>query len=190
MRRALAPALIAALASVLVACGSDDAGPKADASSATVGQTASSSAAASASASAAESPDQPTPLDLSGPELAGFTADDQAIACLFDSLGDAPAVRCDVLENTWSTPEKPTDCQGDWGLAAGLTAGAAGELLCVSDTVVGIPKETDGSRELPAGTLARYGQLACLIQDTGVSCYDTASGEHSLFVSMHTYEVI
>lgn len=138
-----------------------------------------------------EEPAQPDVVDLSGKKLAGFTAQDGAIACLFDAYSANDAVRCDVLDNSWTPPPAPADCQGDWGLAVGLTAdGSPGTFLCVSDTVVGIRGQTDGRRELPANTLAVYGALACLVQENGVSCYDTTSGEHSIFVTPFTYEVI
>ncbi|MCB0905612.1 MAG: hypothetical protein KDB63_00645 [Nocardioidaceae bacterium] len=153
------------------------------------------------SSSAAPSPDEtttpsdepalPDVVELSGKQMAGFTAQDGAIACLFDSYSAAEAVRCDVLENSWTPPSAPADCQGDWGLAVGLTAdGSPGTFLCVSDTVVGIRGQTDGRRELPANTLVAYRDLACLVQENGVSCYDTTSGEHSIFVTPLTYEVI
>ncbi len=141
--------------------------------------------------SPSEEPAQPDVVDLSGRDLAGFTAQQGAIACLFDRYSGAEAVRCDVLDNSWTPPPAPADCQGDWGLAVGLTAdGSPGTFLCVSDTVVGIRGQTDGRRELPANTLAVYGDLACLVQENGVSCYDTTSGEHSIFVTPLTYEVI
>ena len=54
----------------------------------------------------------------------------------------------------------------------------------------GSPHATDGSNELAAGTLASFDVLACLVQPNGVSCYDTSSGEHSIFVTPLTYEVI
>lgn len=148
--------------------------------------------AASSRATPEPTPDAaPEVLNLTGRDLAGFTALDGQIACLFDGGSGADAVRCDVLENSWTPPPKPQDCQGDWGLAVGLTAdGSPGTFLCISDTVVGIRGSTDGRRELPADTLAVYGVLACLVQDNGVSCYDTTSGEHSVFVTPLTYEVI
>lgn len=131
------------------------------------------------------------PLDLSGRDLAGFTAQDGAIACLFDRMTGVPAVRCDVPENGWVPPAKPRRCRLDWGQAVGLTAdGSAGRFLCVGDTVVGITGATDGGNELAPGTLASYDTLACLVQPDGVSCYDTASGQHSIFVTPFTYEVI
>lgn len=132
-----------------------------------------------------------TALDLSQQDPAGFTAQGRSVACLFSTVRDVASVRCDVLGATWSTPQKPPDCRGDWGISAGITAGRPGELLCISDTVVGIPGATDGSAPLREGTVVTYGPLLCTLQSNGVSCFDTGSGgEHSLFVSALTYEVI
>jgi hypothetical protein len=187
--RAAAAALV--LLGGLTACGGDP-GP--------VATDASSTAPASPTPTGPESPTErstaeETPavdrVDLSGSDLAGFTAQDGAIACLFDRSSGVPAVRCDVPDNSWAAPPKPRRCPLDWGHAVGLSAdGSAGRFLCVGDTVVGMPDATDGSNELPAGTLASYDTLACLVQPNGVSCYDTASGQHSIFVTPLTYEVV
>lgn len=192
MRRLLTTFLGAGAALALAACGPDESpGPGATDSSATASVAASPTGTSASPTPSESSSAAPVPLDLSSLKIAGFTADGGRVACLFDSGGPAAAVRCDVPQNTWATPPRPKDCHGDWGLAAGLTVGGPGELLCVGDTVFGVRKQTDGSRELAPGTLATYDRLACLIQDTGVSCYDTGSGgQHSLFVNTHTYEVI
>lgn len=183
----LAGALV--LASGLTGCGDDAPGP-------TTTDSPSSPAASSPPPSAA-SPDPsggaatPVTVDLGGRRLAGFTAQDGAIACLFDRTGGVESVRCDVPDNSWSAPEKPADCVLDWGHAVGLSADASGgRFLCVGDTVLGIRRATDGSNELAPGTLATYGVLACLVQPNGVSCYETTTGVHSLFVTPLTFEVV
>ena len=179
--------LAALLLAGLTACGGGDPDPVATEASSSVPP---SSESPSDNASPEESPSVAR-VDLSGTDLAGFTAQDGAIACLFDRSRGVPAVRCDVLENSWAAPPRPRRCQLDWGQAVGLAAdGSPGRFLCVGDTVVGIPDATDGSNELAAGTLASFDTLACLVQPNGVSCYDTSSGEHSIFVTPLTYEVI
>lgn len=192
--RAAAGALV--LLGALTACGGDpdpvatDASSVAASSPTPTSPTSTDTESPSESATPEESPAVDR-LDLSGLDLAGFTAQDGAIACLFDRTSGVPAVRCDVPDNSWAAPPKPRRCTLDWGHAVGLSAdGSAGRFLCVGDTVLGMPDATDGTNELPAGTLASYDSLACLVQPDGVSCYDTASGLHSIFVTPLTYEVI
>jgi hypothetical protein len=182
--RAAVGALI--LIGALTSCGGDPDPVATEASS----SAPTGSESPSDSASPEESPSVSL-IDLSGPDLAGFTAQDGAIACLFDRSSGVPAVRCDVPGNSWAAPPQPRRCRLDWGQAVGLAAdGSPGRFLCVGDTVLGMPDATDGSNELPSGTLASYDSLACLVQPDGVSCYDTASGLHSIFVTPLTYEVI
>lgn len=179
-------------AGLLAGCAGDPDAPTASGSADAASSPPSSEATqATQTPTASPEPAGPTATDLSARDLPGFTAADGRIACLFTDDSGAPSVRCDVLDNSWATPDPPADCAFDWGSAVGLTAdGTPGRLLCISDTVVGIRGQTDGRRELSPDTLATFRGIGCLVQPDGVSCYDLATHEHSFFVSPLTYEVV
>jgi hypothetical protein len=91
------------------------------------------------------------------------------IAYLID--GTAGFVRCDMGEMTvQSHPNRPADCDLDYGHAFGIGAhDARGEALCYGDTLV-IP-------DLPVldyGEAVSLGGLSCTSAKTGMRCVNAA----------------
>jgi hypothetical protein len=84
-------------------------------------------------------------------------------------------------------PRRPADCDFDWGHAVELSLGRRGALACVSDSIVGIQGETDGSRELPYGDSARYRGIVCISTEVGVRCA-TRNG-HGFLISRAAIQV-
>ena len=71
---------------------------------------------------------------------------------------------------------KPVDCDFDWGHSVELTAGARGALACTSDSVMGQPGETDGSRAVPYGDSVRYRGIVCTSTKAGLTCISQGHG--------------
>ena len=84
-------------------------------------------------------------------------------------------------------PTRPADCDFDWGHAVELSVGRPGSLACVSDSVVGIQGETDGSRELPYGDSVRYRGIVCTSSEEGVRC--ETRGGHGFLISRAAIQV-
>ncbi len=122
----------------------------------------------------------PPPLDLSGYDLPGFTSPSGNLGCLFDSY-QRPRVRCDRREWEGSVPPPPPDCEFDWGHSVEMSAGRRAALACVSDSVMGLQGETDGSRVLPYGDAVRYRGITCRSTEAGVRC--RTSGGHGFLVA-------
>ncbi len=108
-------------------------------------------------------------LDLSAVDGPGFTSPSGNLGCLFDDYRGAH-VRCDRLQMDRVPAGKPADCDFDWGHSVELSTTGPGSLACTSDTVMGIPGETDGSRVLPYGDAVRYRGIACLSTERGLLC--------------------
>jgi hypothetical protein len=119
-------------------------------------------------------------VDLSGHDLPGFTTPSGNIGCLFDHYRRA-RVRCDRLQLDGAPPAKPADCDFDWGHSVELTAGSRAALACVSDSVMGLQGETDGTRVLPYGDAVRYRGIVCRSQETGLRC--STRGGHGFDIS-------
>ena len=152
----------AALLSLTVACGTDDSAKQA---------TADPSPAATVTVTATPTPtsaptrkpvkEHPAPVDLSRYDLPGFTTPSGNIGCQFDTYQGTPHIRCDRLAMDHVPGGKPVDCDFDWGHSVELSADGRGSLACTSDSVMGQPGETDGSRELPYGDSVRYRGIVC-----------------------------
>ncbi len=108
-------------------------------------------------------------LDLGHVDGPGFTTPSGNIGCLFDDYR-GPHVRCDRLQMDRVPGGKPASCEFDWGHSVELSATGPGALACTSDTVMGVPGETDGSRVLPYGDAVRYRGIACLSTEGGLLC--------------------
>ncbi len=131
-------------------------------------------------------PRGPEPVDLSGYDLPGLTTPSGNIGCLFDD-GQGAHVRCDRREMAGVPGGKPADCDFDWGHSVELSVGRRGALACTSDTVMGQPGETDGSRELPYGDSVRYRGITCTSTKQGLRC--STQGGHGFLISRATIRV-
>lgn len=97
--------------------------------------------ASSAAPSTSNPPSSTTPI--AGPTVAvgthgtvAFASPTGRINCASYHTVDPAgwALRCDVLERTWTLPPKPAGCPGEWGGGVALDATGA-RLTCASDTV-------------------------------------------------------
>jgi hypothetical protein len=196
--------LLAAVALLLAACGGEDGDPSAEprkpAPTVTVTATPTPTApptATQAPTPAAATTSRPTlpskpfrrppaPVDLSRYDNPGFTTPSGNIGCQFDDYAGAH-VRCDRLQMTSVPGGKPADCEFDWGHSVELSAGDRGALACTSDSVMGQPGETDGTRALPYGDAVRYRGIVCRSTKQGLRC--TTSGGHGFLLSRATIRV-
>ncbi len=122
--------------------------------------------------------------DLSDEQSPGFTLPSGNIGCLFEQTGDGAHVRCDRRTYTGTPPPPPQQCQGDWGHSVGLTAGSRARPGCITDTVLGLRDQTDGSRPLRYGDAVLFRGIACTSTTTGVRC--STSGGHGFLLSRST----
>lgn len=108
-----------------------------------------------------------------------FATPSRNIACRMAS----DEVRCDVLENNWSVPPTPLDCQLDYGSGVVLSGSGPAELLCAGDTLAD-PSLT----VLEYGESVRYDGVVCESKEIGLSCDDSGTG-HGFTVSRADYEL-
>lgn len=123
---------------------------------------------------------KPAPVDLSDYDMPGFTTPSGNIGCLFDDYNGGH-VRCDRLAMDSVPGGKPDDCDFDWGHSVELSAGGRGALACTSDSVMGLPGETDGSRSLPYGDSVYYRGITCTSTTTSLRC--RTGGGHGFLLS-------
>ncbi|CAM3184295.1 hypothetical protein BST27_20240 [Mycobacterium intermedium] len=88
-----------------------------------------------------------------------------------------------IGEHTYSVPPRPTSCMGAWGSRISLHQGAAPELACHSDTLLG-----PGLPVLQYGQSRSVGSLTCQSQEAGVTCTDNRSG-HCFRLARDNYEL-
>jgi hypothetical protein len=127
-------------------------------------------------------PDQLTGLEPTDDEvideLIGFISPTGNVACMIDPTW----VRCDILDNDWSPPPRPADCEFDYGQGISLSPGAPAEFVCAGDTAFG-PDEV-----LPYGESITAGVLACDSADSGFTCRDVETG-HGFSISRQAYQL-
>ena len=87
------------------------------------------------------------------------------IACALMS-GAYAGARCDMRDLTHSFPNRPADCDLDWGDAFGIDAGGRqGQVLCHGDTVI-----DPNAMTLGYGQTATLGDITCTSDKTGMTC--------------------
>jgi hypothetical protein len=127
------------------------------------------------------------PDALTGPEptddevidgLTGFISPTGNVACMIDPTW----VRCDILDNDWSPPPRPADCEFDYGQGISLSPGTPAEFVCAGDTAFG-PDEV-----LPYGESITAGVLACDSAASGFTCRDVETG-HGFSISRQAYQL-
>jgi hypothetical protein len=111
-------------------------------------------------------------------ELTGFISPTGNVACMIDPTW----VRCDIIDNDWSPPPRPADCEFDYGQGISLRPGSPAEFVCAGDTAFG-PDEV-----LPYGESITAGVLACDSADSGFTCRDAETG-HGFSISRQAYQL-
>jgi hypothetical protein len=107
------------------------------------------------------------------------------IACYVTSgtPGDATdpgQARCDIRQDSWTPPERPASCSGDWGHS--LTVGPDGAAFaCVSDSAV-------NDNVVGYGTTQVRGAFSCSVDQSGVTCTDRDTG-HGFAISSERYRL-
>lgn len=105
----------------------------------------------------------------------------EGIEGVSDSSGYEKSVRCDVPENTWSLPPRPSDCESDFGISVHLVGTGMGELGCVSDTAT-----IADSAILGYGQAVEFDGMTCESRRIGLHCRNNATG-HGFTVSRASY---
>ena len=116
----------------------------------------------------------------------GFRSPSGRIICgMSDEDGGTPAyARCDVLDNVWTPPAKPADCDLDWGSSVGVVAdGRRARFNCVGDVA------SDGPAVLGYGKGVLAGPVLCVSRTTGVECVVTSGPKHGFRVARAAYSL-
>ena len=98
-------------------------------------------------------------------ERVQFRTPSDNIHCLVSSA-DA-AIDCEIIDvTTFSTlPERPADCDLEWGQRFSMKDTGEAQLICTGDTV-----RDYKSTIVPYGETFSYGQLTCESTEAGLTC--------------------
>jgi hypothetical protein len=168
------PAAVAMFFAVLelAACGGGSAGTQSEKLQSTNERTTTQPAAR---------PDKVTsaaPADREVYEFTGFISPSGNVACMIDPS----FVRCDIIDNDWSPPPRPADCEFDYGQGISLAPGEPAEFVCAGDTAFG-PDEV-----LPYGDSIVAGVLKCESAESGFTCRDSQTS-HGFSISQQAYQL-
>lgn len=89
------------------------------------------------------------------------------VGCYFSAMDGS--LRCDVIEATQAPPERPDDCELDWGAMFDMTTHGEARRICAGDTVAG-----------SQAPLLEYGRtwtragFECVSRSTGLHCTNAA----------------
>lgn len=166
----LAPLLIAAVVG-LSACGDDSDTTTVVETGPTITSPAS-TATSTTTTGTSSTPDQP---DSSFEQ---FQSPSRNIGCI--ALDQT--VRCDIRERSWAAPQRPADCELDYGNAVSLTAGDAPRFVCAGDTAL-----NDGP-VLEYGRTNTVGLLSCTSTEAAMRCRDTETGR-GFAISRESYRL-
>ena len=99
------------------------------------------------------------------------------IHCEADDDPNEGGVRCDILEvSDMSFPDKPADCDLDWGKAFWVGAAGFATPACAGDTIV-----NPDSRVLEYGERLLVGDyVVCYSESTGMECQNSRGSGFSL----------
>lgn len=113
-----------------------------------------------------------------GAEELAFRTPSNNIHCMVEPLlepGDAPLLRCDVMQRDNADPPMPADCDADWGTAFYVTGrDEPGARMCAGDTVKGT------APVLPYGGRWRGAGFECLSETSGLTCHNGSGHGFSL----------
>ena len=87
------------------------------------------------------------------------------------------AVRCDILEHSWSPPPKPSSCDVDWGNGVQVGRRDPASFVCAGDTVF-----SPNNRVLEYGEKTFKNRFSCASKQKGVRCKNHKSG-HGFLLS-------
>ena len=152
---------------------------------------------ASASATSPTAPPSTSPPDVTiggtpGPELVtgppSISDDVEDLAQFSSPTGNIGCVVstefavCEIGQYEFPLPPKPADCRGDWAATFELTEQSPVPTVgaCQTDTQLGSPDQ------LAYGSTTVVGDFACLSQDSGMTCWNPATG-HGFTVSRAAY---
>ncbi|GIJ52095.1 hypothetical protein Val02_89810 [Virgisporangium aliadipatigenens] len=79
-------------------------------------------------------------------------------------------VRCDIQLQTYALPPKPPSCQGIYGKSIRFDKMKKSELSCAADSLLPAPETIEPD------TIVIVERMRCVVQESGVTCYDTESG--------------
>ena len=108
----------------------------------------------------------------------GFISPTGNVACMID----VDLARCDIIDNDWSPPPRPADCEFDYGQGIEIVAGEPAKFVCAGDTAFG-PDEV-----LPYGDAITAGPLRCESADEGITCRDADTG-HGFTLALKAYQL-
>lgn len=89
---------------------------------------------------------------------------------------------CEIREHTFAQPEKPSDCDLDYGTMIGVQAGRS-SFLCHGDTAFGAAGTTLGY-----GASTSNGLVTCTSRESGMTC-SSADGSHGFELSRASYRL-
>jgi hypothetical protein len=159
----------------LAACGSDATDSRAGSTTpATSAPTKASATLAKPDTLTGPEPTDPEVID----ELTGFISPTGNVACMIDPSW----VRCDIIDNDWSPPPRPADCEFDYGQGISISAGSPAEFVCAGDTAFG------PDTVLPYGESISEGVLECESAESGFTCRDVGTG-HGFSISRQAYQL-
>ncbi len=171
----------------------------------------STSSAATGAPSASAAATAPATFDASRFQAATFVTPSGNITCnLTDYQGQAMAT-CEIASHTYAAPERPADCELDYGLV--ITLDEEARFLCVSDTMMGAadldadqygdldhvawfslthnePLVQYGFRNAVLGydQTVKVGEISCKVTRAGVLC-DNARTNHGFTLSKASYDL-
>jgi hypothetical protein len=173
IQRALVAAGTFTAVVLLVGCGGESTGAQAGSTSSIAPQ-----ATASEPTAQRDKLVDPASTDRKVNELTGFVSPTGNVSCMID----ADWARCDILDNDWSPPPRPADCEFDYGQGISLAPGEQAEFVCAGDTAFG-PDEV-----LPDGDSITAGVLRCESAESGITCRDVQTG-HGFSISLEAYRL-
>ena len=96
----------------------------------------------------------------------GFRSPTGNIHCQFSAMDGGASIRCDLRQVSNRSFPRPRNCDLEWGQAFEISARATrGAPLCYGDTA-----QDDRLPVLPYGQSWQRAGLACLSEQSGVSC--------------------
>ncbi|MBO9517794.1 MAG: hypothetical protein J7493_06975 [Porphyrobacter sp.] len=99
------------------------------------------------------------------------------IQCLYyEGAGESPSLRCEIGETSNPLPQRPKDCELDWGNAFEISAESArGERICHGDTIA-VPNP----RVIAYGAKWARGGFTCLSSRAGLRCQNARGAGFAL----------
>jgi hypothetical protein len=119
------------------------------------------------------------------PEYKFFQSPSGNISCQLGTIVDSGVSRataaCEISQHTFTTPPKPSACEGGWGDRVGLTQGAHASLQCHTDTMRG-----SNDPVLDYGQSLSAGSITCRSEQAGIVCSDSKT-QHGFSLSRDSY---